>query len=324
MGAPPPEAGGRRAGGCAGVRRAGHGAGPRQPARTSAGNPDRAARGVPAPAPGRRLRREPGGGRDPGGGRPPADGVRPGRRGPALHAGRLLPAPGLAQRPDPVPAGLGGRHDPLDSGPDGPAVLDHDRLDRLRRPGADRLGRSATRCATGGPTMRRWRTGPRGWSASATPRPRSPRRPSGRGSPASCTTSSPTTSASWWCRPTGRPTRWTARPSGPGRRWPRSPAPGAGAGRDAPHAGRAAQRRRAVRRGPDPRRRPARRAAGPDPRLGTGGLLHRAGRAGPAAQRRGPGRLPDGAGVADQRAQARRPGGAGPGDPAVLRGRAAC
>ena len=30
--------------------------------------------------------------------------------------------------------------------------------------------------------MRRWRTGPRGWSASATPRPRSPRRPSGRGS----------------------------------------------------------------------------------------------------------------------------------------------
>ena len=94
-------------------------------------------------------------------------------------------------------------------------------------------------------------------------------------------TSSRTTSASWWCRPTGVLCAGQLAGADPaGARRDREHR-AAGAGRNAPHAGRTAQRRRRPGRAAAAWHRPARRAARPDPGQRAGCLVHRAGGARP-------------------------------------------
>ena len=81
---------------------------------------------------------------------------------------------------------------------------------------------SATSCATGGATWPSSRSGPTTWSRRVRRRPADGSRRSGCGSPATCTTASPTPWRPSTCRPAPPRTWSTGDPRPPRRRWRRS------------------------------------------------------------------------------------------------------
>ena len=156
------------------------------------------------------------------------------RAGHDLRARRLRAALGVAAAGSPL--GLFG------AAPRGAPLLLDGRLRRPRADGAGAIGIAVVAAWALGDLRRarlqrstRSRSGPACWSSSGTRRCGWPRPPSGPGSPASCTTSSPTPCRSSSRRPTaagtpGRPTRRR-----PPARWRRSPRP---AGRRSPTCAR--------------------------------------------------------------------------------------